>query len=136
VGGQGTLASDKPVKTIGRYWPYATTEFDYVRRSMPFQSPQSLSNDDVYSVTAYLLSKNDIVPADATLDAKKLAAIKMPNRDNFYVDDRPDTKNERCMADCLKKQLLAIGRVSFLCVAGPVARFQPADHAIRTVERL
>ena len=103
VGGEGTLASDKPVKTIGSYWPYATTIFDYVRRSMPFQSPQSLSNEDVYSVTAYLLSKNNIVPADATLDAKSLTAVKMPNRDNFYVDDRPDTKNERCMTDCLKK---------------------------------
>lgn len=103
VGGQGSLATDKPVKTIGSYWPYATTVFDYVRRAMPFQSPQSLSNEDVYSVTAYLLSKNDIVPADATLDAKSLAAVKMPNRDGFYVDDRPDTKNERCMTDCLKK---------------------------------
>ena len=103
VGGKGSLASDKPVKTIGSYWPYATTIFDYVRRSMPFQSPQSLSDEDVYSVTAYLLSKNDILPGDATLDAKKLAAVKMPDRDNFYVDDRPDTSNERCMKDCLKK---------------------------------
>lgn len=103
MGGQGSLVTDKPVKTIGSYWPYATTVFDYVRRAMPFQSPQSLTNDEVYSVTAYLLAKNEIVPADATLDAKSLTAVKMPNRDNFYVDNRPDTKNTRCMADCLKK---------------------------------
>jgi len=103
MGGKGSLATDKPVKTIGSYWPYATTVFDYIRRAMPFQSPQSLSNEDVYSVTAYLLAKNEIVPGDTTLDAKSLAAVKMPNRDNFYVDDRPDTKNTRCMSDCLKK---------------------------------
>ncbi len=103
VGGQGSLATDTPVKTIGSYWPYATTVFDYVRRAMPFQSPQSLSNDEVYGVTAYMLSKNGILPADAKLDAKSLAAVRMPNRDNFYVDNRPDTKNVRCMTDCLKK---------------------------------
>lgn len=103
MGGQGSLASDKPVKTIGSYWPYATTVFDYIRRTMPFQSPQSLSNDEVYSLTAYLLNKNEIIAADARLDAKTLTAIKMPNRDGFYVDDRPDTKNVRCMQDCLKK---------------------------------
>lgn len=103
VGGKGTLATHKPIKTIGSYWPYATTLFDYIRRAMPFQSPQSLSNDEVYSVTAYLLNKNDILADNETLDAKSLAAIKMPNRDNFYIDDRPDTKNPRCMHDCLKK---------------------------------
>lgn len=103
MGGQGSLATDKPIKTIGSYWPYATTIFDYVRRTMPFQSPQSLTNDEVYGVTAYLLSKNGILPADTTLNAESLAAVKMPNRDNFYVDNRPDTKNVRCMTDCLKE---------------------------------
>lgn len=103
MGGQGSLATDTPVKTIGSYWPYATTVFDYVRRAMPFQSPQSLTNDEVYGVTAFLLSKNGILPADAKLDAKSLAAVRMPNRDNFYVDNRPDTQNVRCMTDCLKK---------------------------------
>ncbi len=103
MGGQGSLATDTPVKTIGSYWPYATTVFDYVRRAMPFQSPQSLTNDEVYGVTAFLLNKNGILPADAKLDAKSLAAVRMPNRDNFYVDNRPDTKNVRCMTDCLKK---------------------------------
>ena len=103
AGGVGSLTSDKPLKTIGSYWPYSTTLFDYIRRAMPFQAPQSLSNEDVYSVTAYLLHKNDILPATATLGADNLASIKMPNRGNFYVDDRPDVKVDRCMTDCLSK---------------------------------
>lgn len=104
AGGVGSLTTDKPLKTIGSYWPYATTLFDYIRRSMPFQAPQSLSNEDVYSVTAYLLHKNNILPATATVSAKNLAAVKMPNRDNFYVDDRPDVKATRCMKDCVPKK--------------------------------
>jgi mono/diheme cytochrome c family protein len=100
TGGMGTLKSDKPVKTIGSYWPYAPTVFDYIRRSMPFQAPQTLSNDDVYSVTAYILQVNGIIQKDATMDAKTLPAVKMPNREGFYVDDRPDAKNPRCMQNC------------------------------------
>ncbi|MFW7347395.1 MAG: c-type cytochrome [Pigmentiphaga sp.] len=104
AGGVGSLTTDKPLKTIGSYWPYATTLFDYIRRAMPFQAPQSMSNDDVYGVTAYLLHKNGILPANATVDAASLAKVKMPNRDNFYVDDRPDVKAGRCMKDCLSKK--------------------------------
>ncbi|RZS86631.1 c-type cytochrome [Pigmentiphaga kullae] len=104
AGGVGSLTTDKPLKTIGSYWPYATTLFDYIRRAMPFQAPQSMSSDDVYSVTAYLLHKNGILPANATVDAGSLAKVKMPNRDNFYVDDRPDVKGVRCMKDCLSKK--------------------------------
>jgi len=104
AGGVGSLTTDKPLKTIGSYWPYATTLFDYIRRAMPFQAPQSMSKDDVYSVTAYLLNKNGILPANATVDASNLAKVKMPNRDNFYVDDRPDVKGVRCMKDCLSKK--------------------------------
>ena len=103
AGGAGTLASAKPVRTVGSYWPYATTLYDYIRRSMPFQSPQSLSNDQVYQVTAYILHMNGLLDENATLDAKSLVKVKMPNRDGFYVDDRPDAKNTRCMTDCLKK---------------------------------
>jgi len=103
MGGQGSLATEKPLKTVGSYWPYATTLYDYIRRSMPFQSPQSLSNDQVYQVTAYILHMNGLLDENATLDAKSLVKVKMPNRDGFYVDDRPDAKNTRCMTDCLKK---------------------------------
>jgi mono/diheme cytochrome c family protein len=100
VGGQGTLATAKPVRTVGSYWPYAPTLFDYIRRAMPQNAPQSLSDDDVYAVSAYILNLNGLVPAEATLDAKTLSAIKMPNRDKFVGDPRPDVKNQECMTDC------------------------------------
>jgi mono/diheme cytochrome c family protein len=83
VGGIGTLASKKPVKTVGSYWPYATTLFDYIRRAMPFNAPWSLSNDDVYAVSAYLLSLNGIIDQKTRIDAKTLPQVHMPNRDGF-----------------------------------------------------
>src|SRR5215469_8177989 len=92
IGGQGTLATANPVRTVGSYWPYAPTLFDYIRRAMPQNAPQSLSSDEVYAVSAYILSLNGIVPAEATLDAQSLAAIRMPNRDGFGGDARPDVK--------------------------------------------
>jgi cytochrome c len=100
VGGQGTIATPKPVRTVGSYWPYAPTLFDYIRRAMPQNAPQSLSNDDVYAVSAYILNLNGLLPADATLDARMLAAIKMPNRNMFVGDPRPDVKNPACMTGC------------------------------------
>jgi cytochrome c len=100
VGGQGTLATPKPVRTVGSYWPYAPTLFDYIRRAMPQNAPQSLSNEDVYAVSAYVLNLNGLLPADATLDAKTLSAIKMPNRDRFVGDPRPDVKNPACVSGC------------------------------------
>ena len=83
AGGVGTLRDKKPVKTVGSFWPYATTLFDYVRRAMPLNAPQSLTPDQVYAVSAYVLFLNGIVPQDAALDADSLAKIKMPNRDGF-----------------------------------------------------
>ena len=83
TGGIGTLASDKPIKTPISFWPRATTLFDYIRRAMPIQSPGSLSNDEVYALTAYLLSIDAVIPKNAVLDAKTLPAVKMPNRDGF-----------------------------------------------------
>src|SRR3982074_2431954 len=100
VGGQGTLVTPKPVRTVGSYWPYAPTLFDYIRRAMPQNAPQSLSNDDLYAVSAYILNLNGVLPADATRDAKALSAIKMPNRSMFVGDPRPDVKNPACMTGC------------------------------------
>src|SRR5258708_15807290 len=100
VGGQGTLATKTPVRTVGSYWPYAPTLFDYIRRAMPQNAPQSLSNEDVYAVSAYLLNLHGLPPADATLDAKTLSAIKMPNRNKFVGDPRPDVRNPECIRDC------------------------------------
>jgi cytochrome c len=100
VGGQGTIATAKPVKTVGSYWPYAPTLFDYIRRAMPQNAPQSLGNDDVYAVSAYILSLNGLLAADATLDAGTLSAIKMPNRGMFVGDPRPDVRNPACESGC------------------------------------
>src|ERR1700730_6391170 len=86
VGGQGTLASDKPIKTVGSFWPYATTLFDYIHRAMPYQAPGSLSVDDTYAVAAYILNLNGILPADGKLDKETLPKIKMPNRDGFIPE--------------------------------------------------
>ncbi|WP_458127708.1 c-type cytochrome [Pseudomonas sp. Z2-11] len=102
AGGEGTLTTDKPLKTVGSYWPYATTLFDYIRRAMPFQAPQSLSNEQVYAVTGYILHMNKLLDANATVDASTLADVKMPNRDGFYTDDRPDSQAVACMSNCLK----------------------------------
>jgi hypothetical protein len=90
VGGIGSLASPKPVKTVGSYWPYATTLWDYINRAMPFDRPGMLPPDDVYSVTAYVLQLNGIVSAGDVLDANTLPKIRMPNRDGFVPDARPD----------------------------------------------
>jgi mono/diheme cytochrome c family protein len=100
VGGQGTLATPQPVRTVGSYWPYAPTLFDYIRRAMPQNAPQSLSNEDVYAVSAYILNLNGLLPTDAMLDARTLSAVKMPNRDMFVGDTRPDVKNPVCMKGC------------------------------------
>lgn len=84
AGGVGKLAGKGPaLKTVGSYWPYATTVFDYVRRSMPWNAPQSLSNDEVYAVTAYLLQLNGIIGRDDVMNAATLAGVKMPNREGF-----------------------------------------------------
>lgn len=83
VGGRGSLAGPDPTLTIGSYWPYATTLFDYVRRAMPPEAPLSLSTDEVYAVSAYLLYLNKIIPEDAEMNARTLPAVKMPNRDGF-----------------------------------------------------
>jgi cytochrome c5 len=100
AGGYGTLTESRPEKTIGSYWPYATTVWDYVHRAMPFFEPQSLSNDEVYAIVAYLLYLNDLVDEDFVLTQDNLASIEMPNRDGFFMDPRPDVRNVECMKDC------------------------------------
>lgn len=90
VGGQGTLRTNHPVKTVGSYWPYATTLYDYIYRAMPLTAPQSLSPDDIYSVIAWILHRNGIVPENAVIDAKTVPGIRMPNQNGFIPDPRPD----------------------------------------------
>lgn len=83
AGGRGTIDGPQPVKTVGSYWPYATTLFDYIRRAMPYNTPGSLDDDELYAVTAYVLHLNDIVGETERLDAASLPDVHMPNRDNF-----------------------------------------------------
>jgi len=89
VGGQGSLPGDKPpVKTVGSFWPYATTLFDYIRRAMPFNESKSLTSDEVYGVVAYLLNLNGVIPEGETMNAQSLAKVTMPNREGFVVFTR------------------------------------------------
>jgi cytochrome c len=89
VGGQGSLPGDgPPVKTVGSFWPYATTVFDYVRRAMPYNESKSLSNDELYAVVAYILNLNGIIADNDTMDEQTLRKVKMPNRDGFVTFSR------------------------------------------------
>jgi cytochrome c551/c552 len=107
AGGVGSLGKDPPVRTTGSKLNYATTLWDYINRAMPFAAPKTLSSDEVYALTAYVLNLNDILPADAVLDQKSLPLVKMPNRDGMttahgfmYREGTPDTRNVACMTNC------------------------------------
>jgi len=99
-GGIGSMTKVPRILTPGSMYPYAPVLFDYTRRAMPMDRPQTLSNDETYALTAYLLSLSGLVPADAVMDAQSLPKVQMPNRDGFIVDDRPDAKAVRCMTNC------------------------------------
>jgi len=90
IGGRGTLPSKNPIMTVESYWPYATTLFDYIRRAMPFAAPGSLSADETYAVSAYILTEAKIIDKSMVLDAKTLPLIEMPNRNGFVPDPRPE----------------------------------------------
>lgn len=104
AGGDDSLADEDPLKTVGSYWPYLSTTFDYVRRSMPFGSAQTLSDDDVYAIVAYILYSNYLVDEDFTLSKDTFLEVEMPNADGFIIDDRAETEygkfTDRCMSDC------------------------------------
>ena len=100
VGGIGSFKGSPRVLTPGSMYPYAPILFDYIRRSMPMDRSQTMTADQVYAVSAYILNLNGLIPANAVMDAKALTAVQMPNRDGFLIDDRPDTKAVRCMTNC------------------------------------
>jgi cytochrome c len=95
AGGRGSLATPKPLKTVGSYWPYATTLWDYIRRAMPFDHPGTITDEQVYGATAYLLFLNGIVGEQDVIDQKTLPLVKMPNRDGFVADPRPDVPRKK-----------------------------------------
>lgn len=103
VGGDGTLASHDPEKTTGSYWPYASTIFDYVYRSMPFGEAQTLTHDETYKIVAYLLNMNEIIDEDFVLSEKNIGKIKMPNASGFLLPDpRPDVTKYKDGQPCMK----------------------------------
>ena len=110
AGGFDTLDSEDPVKTVGSYWPYLSTVWDYVHRAMPFGNAQSLNNDEVYAITAYILYLNDLVDEDFELSNVNFEEINLPNEENFYLDNRENlentTYNNRCMQNCKKDAMI------------------------------
>jgi len=102
AGGEGSLRDDRPQKTVGSYWKYTSTLWDYIHRAMPFPQPESLEDDEVYAITAYVLYLNELVEDDFVLNRENLSSIRLPNEGNFIPDDRPDVKNKRCMKNCRK----------------------------------
>lgn len=105
AGGKDTLDRKDPMKTVGSYWPYLSTSFDYIRRSMPYGNAGTLTDDEVYAIVAYILYSNDLVDDDFVLSKDNFLEVEMPNADGFFLDDRKETEfakwvNAPCMADC------------------------------------
>jgi mono/diheme cytochrome c family protein len=131
VGGIATLKHDRPELTVGSYWPFAPTLWDYINRAMPMQAPHTLSADDVYALTAYILHLNDIVSSDFVADRDGLPNVKMPNRGGFiWIDPRPDTMAKPCMSACaepadIKITSTAEGRNLTPRATGPLDTMQP-----------
>lgn len=95
IGGRGSLTSATPIFTVESHWPYATTLWDYLKRTMPLMAPGSLSDDEVYSLVAFILGEADIVPKDQAIDASSLPNVIMPNRDGFVSDPRPESRTQQ-----------------------------------------
>jgi len=131
AGGAGTLRADRPELTVGSYWPFAPTIWDYINRAMPMPAPHTLSADDVYALTAYILNLNDLVPSEFVADRDSLPKVKMPNRDSFiWTDPRPDTMAQPCMNACANPADITImstaeGRNLTPRTTGPLDTMQP-----------
>ncbi len=120
AGGDGSLKSENPEKTIGSFWPYLSTAFDYVRRAMPFGNAQSLTPDETYAIIAFLLNMNNLVKEDFVLSRENFTSVKLPNQGGFYMDDRETTEKhfwtkEPCMKNC-KPKVEVVGRARVLDV--------------------
>jgi len=127
----GSLKGERPEPTVGSYWPFATTVWDYVNRAMPFPAPHSLNPDQVYAITAYILNLNNLVPNDFVADRNTLPKVKMPNHDAFiWKDPRPDTAAKECMANCVDPAKVTIestaeGKDLTPRTTGPLDDMQP-----------
>ena len=121
AGGMGSLSDDRPTRSVGSYWPYVSTLWDYIHRAMPFAAPESLTDDEVYAVTAYVLYLNDLVEDDFELNPTTFHDVTLPNQTQFYPDDRPDVANVRCMTDCVAGELV---------IHSELAGFRPTPRAV------
>lgn len=127
----GSLKGERPEPTVGSYWPYATTLWDYINRAMPFPAPHSLTADQVYAITAYILNLNNLVPNDFVADRNSLPKVKMPNHDAFtWKDPRPDTTSKACMTNCVDPAKVGIestaeGKDLTPRMTGPLDDMQP-----------
>ena len=121
AGGFGSLTHDRPDKTVGSFWPEASTVFDYIKRAMPFGNAQSLTDDQIYALTAYVLHLNDVIKDQAfELNQANFKSVRMPNRDGFYDDDRETSEKhfwnrKPCMKDC-KAEVKVLNRAQVLDV--------------------
>ncbi|MBI5321957.1 cytochrome c [Bradyrhizobium sp.] len=120
AGGAGTLKKESPEKTVGSFWPYASTAFDYIQRAMPYGNARSLEPNEVYAIVAYLMFMNDVVKEDFTLSKENFAGVKLPNAGGFYDDDREKVEKQfwnpkPCMTNC-KAEAKITGRASVLDV--------------------
>ena len=131
AGGAGRLKLDRPELTVAGSWPLAPTLWDYINRAMPMPAPHTLSADDVYALTAYILHLNDLVPSEFVAERHSLPKVKMPNRDSFvWTDPRPDTMAKACMSACadpadIKIVSTAEGRNLTPRTTGPLDTMQP-----------
>lgn len=134
AGGEGTLADDDPLKTVGSYWPHVSTVWDYVHRSMPFGNAQSLSHDEVYAIVAYILYSNDLIADDFVLDQDSLPAFELPNTAGFVIDDRAEAeysiwRGEPCMQDCKDGEVQITMRATVLDVTPEETAAKAAQQA-------
>lgn len=132
AGGKGTIKSHDPVKTVGSYWPYASTLIDYIYRSMPFGNAQSLTGDELYAITAYVLSLDDVIKDDFILDKNSFKMIKLSNEKNFFNDDREISekhfwKKNRCMTNCEKTKAEVTGSARSIDVTPESGKAPKAD---------
>ncbi|WP_439107468.1 c-type cytochrome [Congregibacter sp.] len=129
AGGDGSLTDPRPKKTVGSYWRYTSTLWDYIHRAMPFTQPESLSDDEVYAITAYVLHLNDIVDYEFVLTRDNLTDVHLPNEDNFIPDQRPDTSNKRCMKRCKNPDDIEVASeaAAYIPEGGPDALYSESE---------
>jgi len=138
AGGDDSLGEEDPVKTVGSYWPYASTVFDYVRRAMPFGHAQSLSADETYSITAFILAANEIIDDDFVVDQDNLAEVQMPNHDGFIADSRDDeghrVSTEPCMNECLPATPVVVGKARQIDVTPESDQQQSTETQVASID--